>query len=76
MHALHLRMCHCESTHIHVLGLFTLLLQDFGVKDTEVVEVYDLSKPIDWYVALANLIFAIVFFSCVFVLVKKIARLL
>jgi len=31
-------------------GLFSLLLEDFGVTDTEVIEVYDLSKPIDCHV--------------------------
>ncbi|VEL30770.1 unnamed protein product [Protopolystoma xenopodis] len=27
-------------------GLFTLLLEDFGVKGVQVEEIYDLSKPI------------------------------
>lgn len=31
-------------------GLFTLLVNDFGVEDIEVEEVYDLSRPIDTYV--------------------------
>ena len=29
------------------VGLFTLLMYDFGVKGVEVEEVYDLTKPID-----------------------------
>lgn len=28
-------------------GLFTLLLEDFGVKDVQVEEIYDLQKPIE-----------------------------
>jgi hypothetical protein len=30
-------------------GLFTLLVDDFGVKGVQVEEIYDLSKPLDKY---------------------------
>ena len=30
-----------------ILGLFTLLLEDFGVRGVQVEEVYDLGKPLD-----------------------------
>lgn len=34
----------------HSLGLFTLLLEDFGVRGVQVEEVYDLQKNIEGYV--------------------------
>lgn len=43
VHNINLFMCIC------CLGLFTLLVYDFGVKNVEVEEVYDLSKPFERY---------------------------
>lgn len=43
----------CQTVHRYIflnfLGLFSLLVYDFGVKGVEVEEVYDLSKPIERY---------------------------
>ena len=36
-----------DLVYLMFVGLFTLLMYDFGVKGVEVEEVYDLTKPID-----------------------------
>lgn len=33
--------------HLLLIGLFTLLLEDFGVEGVQVEEIYDLQKPIE-----------------------------
>ena len=38
---------HVDLVYLMFVGLFTLLMYDFGVKGVEVEEVYDLTKPID-----------------------------
>ena len=38
---------HVDLVYLVFVGLFTLLMYDFGVNGVEVEEVYDLTKPID-----------------------------
>lgn len=47
-------------------GLFTLLVEDFGVKGVQVEEIYDLSKPLDKLVSHFNLDFTTFILYCAF----------